>query len=230
MIGILGAMDLEVRTLIERIEGARERSFGAFSFTCGTLSGREVAVAQCGVGKVNAAICAQTLILALKPQLIVNIGVAGALAADLSIGDLVIAESVVHHDADTSSLGDPIGMVSTVNRVYFPCDESAREALLSAARGAGFAARAGRVASGDQFVCDPARKQWILKTFSAHVCEMEAGAIAQTCFVNNVPCAIVRAVSDRADGCASVDFRQFVGQSAEQAMALMSAFLRAGCD
>ncbi len=227
-IGIIGAMEPEVEGLVARLEDKSTECVSGITFYSGILEGKRVAIAKCGIGKVFAAVCAQTMIMKYSPALLVNTGVGGALAPDLKTGDIIIAESLCQHDMDTSAIGDPVGLVSGINRVYFDADRRAVEILLAAAGEMKLAARGGRVATGDKFIASSADKARIVKDFSADACEMEGCAIAQVAFVNGTPFAVVRAISDSADGEATMDYPTFLPiaakHSAELTLALVKAF------
>ena len=160
-IGIIGAMVPEVEGIISKMENKREEGFGGISFTLGEIFGKRVVIARCGIGKVFAALCAQTMILKYSPSLIVNTGVGGAVAADLKTGDVVVAQSLCQHDMDTSAIGDPKGLVSGINIIYFEADKRASEILLSKAKEMGLSARAGRIATGDRFIASKEDKEII---------------------------------------------------------------------
>lgn len=226
MIGIIGAMDIEIELLAQALEGARTERRGCVSFLRGAIEGREVAIARAGIGKVNAAVCAQTMALCYAPSLILNTGVAGALDAGLRVGDVVVGRDVIQHDVDTTALGDPPGFVSTVNALSFACDEDAARALCACAAELNLRATQGRIASGDQFVASSARKAEIVSLFSAAVCEMEAGAIAQVCALNGVRCAVIRSVSDGGDEEAAMSYAEFLPLAARNSAQLVLAFLR----
>ena len=152
-------------------------------------------IACCGgIGKVNAAMAAQLCIDRYHPDLILNAGVAGSFQ-DLSIGTVVLAESFLQHDVDTSPIGDPVGLVSTVNRVEFPTDEPERLADILREQGVDFCT--GKVATGETFMVRGERTNWVAKTFSPALCEMEGGAIAQVCLRNGVKFTALKTVSDR---------------------------------
>ena len=219
-IGIIGAMSVEVEALTLELENRTTESVGGIKFNTGSLFGKKIVIAQCGVGKVFASICAEAMIIKYSPSLIVNTGVGGALAADLCPTDIVIAESLVQHDMDTSPLGDPKGLISGINKVYFDTDRRAVELLSSAAERLGLRAGRGRIASGDKFVADKADKVRIAADFSADVCEMEGAAIAQTAFVNGTPFVVIRAISDSADGSANMDYMEFLPVAAKNSAAL----------
>ena len=225
MIGIIGAMAMEVERLRAQMDIRETVTVSGIDFTVGALGGKDVVVAKCGVGKVYAALCAQTMILRFTPDVILNTGVGGALNPDLKIGDLVVATRTAQHDMDTSALGDPVGLVSGINQIYFPCDEPTVAKIVDAAKSLGVQCAAGTVASGDQFVSDAAQKQRIAVLFGADVCEMEGAAIGHVCTVNAVPYAVIRAVSDQADGEAMVDYPTFAAQAAQTAAAVAARFV-----
>ena len=226
MIGIIGAMQSETEALISRLVSPEKENVSGVAYTRGMLEGQEVVIATCGVGKVFAAICAQTMILRYTPALIINTGVAGSLSKKLGIGDVAVAASLVQHDMDTSPLGDPVGLVSGINKVYFEADASIAARLAACVKEEGANALLGVIASGDQFICDSAKKAWIADTFSAVACEMEGAAIAHVATVNNTPFAVLRAISDEADGEASMDFPTFVRIAAARSVAVLCRFLR----
>ena len=147
-----------------------------------------------GVGKVNAAMSAQLFIDRFHPDWIINAGVAGSFL-DLPIGTIVLAKDFVQHDVDTTAMGDPIGMVSTVDRVDFPTTEPERLSALLTALGTEH--QVGRVATGEVFMTKGSRADWVAKTFSPTLCEMEGGAIAQVCMRNGVKFTALKSVSDR---------------------------------
>ena len=226
MIGIIGAMQLEVEKLISGLEGDTVRMISGRQFHAGRLCGKDVVVVQCGIGKVNAAICAQTMILEYRPTLVINVGVAGSLSPQLGIGDIAVARDLVQYDVDTTAIGDPIGLVSTVNRISFPCAEWAVKMILEQVKAQeGLRGRAVRVASGDRFVADAETKRWIRDTFHADACEMEGGSIAQACFVNGVDCAVIRAISDSTDGDHAMEYDLFCEMAANHSASILMAFL-----
>lgn len=225
MIGILGAMDVEIQGLTARLEQPKERQIGRMRFVEGILHGCEVVIAPCGIGKVNAAACAQAMILAYHPHLMLNVGVGGSLSPDLRYAEIAVARDLVQHDVDTTALGDEYGLVSTVNQVRFPCDERAVGLILEAVAELGIHAQAGTIASGDQFVASRERKDFIVSHFQALCCEMEGGAIAQVCYLNSVPCAVIRSISDNADESSHEDYPQFTARAVRQTEALMERLL-----
>lgn len=226
-IGIIGAMDVEVKELIESMDNIKKEIISGIVYFEGTLHGKNVVVAKCGVGKVHAAVCAQTMILKYKPDAILNTGVAGSLNSDLDIADLVISDNVVQHDMDTSGLGDPVGLISGVNLINIPCSKSLVEKIEQSAKTLERTnVVVGTIASGDQFICNQDRKEYIVKHFDALCAEMEGAAIGHVCFLNNVDFCIIRAISDKADGSAHMDFPTFTLIAAKKSTQLISTFLK----
>lgn len=227
MIGIIGAMKIETEALCNALDRKETACISGITYTTGILEGREVVIATCGVGKVYAAICAQTMILCYHPDLIINTGVGGTLTAELGIGDIAVASALVQHDMDTSAIGDPIGLVSGINKIYFEADEETANKLTRCVLDLGLAAKRGVIASGDQFVASRERKDFITSAFGAIACEMEGAAIAHVATVNAVPFAVLRAISDSADGHATMDFPTFAAAAAKNSVAVLRHFLSA---
>ena len=227
MIGIIGAMQAEIDGLKNEIEDLRTERFGGFEFAVGHIGSHEVAVVRAGVGKVNAAVCTQTLILKYQPEVIINSGVAGSLSPKLNILDVAVATDAVQHDYDTTGLGEPRGALTLGEDlvVELPCDETWRERLLKAAKTVGVHAIPARIASGDRFVTRKEEKQRIVDDFHADACEMEGAAIAQTCYLSGVPCAILRAISDSTDDCHYMEYTTFLPKAVEQLNAILFQLL-----
>lgn len=223
-VGIIGAMDIEVDMLISEMSDRTEIVIGGIRFYSGRLYSKKVVVAKCGIGKVFAAICAQTMILEFSPKIIVNTGVAGALASGIRVMDTVIATSVVQHDMDTSALGDPKGLISGINIVYIDASSEAAKALCEASCEVGASFVQGIIASGDKFISDSQEKAEINACFGALACEMEGAAIGQTCYVNGVPFAVIRAISD-GEG-AEMDYVTFSKMAAEQSSKIVKCFIK----
>ena len=191
MIGLAYAMSGEIQSILDSA-GAK-----LLEKVCG-VSIYEIepglAAYTGGVGKVNAAMSAQLFIDRYHPDWIVNAGVAGSFL-DLPIGTIVLADCFVQHDVDTTPMGDPIGLVSTVNRIDFPTSEPEQAAAILTGLGVEF--RTGKVATGEVFMTKGSRADWVAKTFSPTLCEMEGGAIAQVCLRNGVKFTALKSVSDR---------------------------------
>ena len=225
MIGIIGAMDIEVAALIERLEQPVQRTVSGLVFYSGSLCGRDAVVVRGGVGKVNAAMCAEAMLLCFRPKLVVNVGVAGAMTPGFQIGDIALARDLVQYDVDTTPLGDPIGMVSTVNRVDFPCAPWAVDAIDAAARADGLRVKRIRIASGDRFNDSAEDKRLIVSRFGAEASEMEGCPIAQVCWINGVDCAVIRAISDLTDGEHGAEYARYRDTAVESATRALLAFL-----
>lgn len=226
MIGIIAAMDVEMKSLRSYMENTETEVISGIRFVRGTLEGKDVVTAVCGIGKVFAALCAQTMILHYQPRCIINTGVAGTLTAALTIGSIAVSSAVVQHDMDTSPLGDPVGLISGINKVELPADRLLTGQLSACAKVMGIKTATGVIASGDQFVASAERKAFIVEHFKAIACEMEGAAIGQVCYVNKVPFCVLRAISDSADGSSHMDYPTFVQMAAEQSVALLRRFMR----
>lgn len=222
-IGIIGAMSVEVEALKAKMKNSSTVRVSGIDFCCGELFGKDTVVAQCGIGKVFAAICAQTMIIRFGVSHVINTGVGGTLTDKLSILDIAIADGVVQHDMDTSPIGDPIGLISGINRVVLPTSKSLARVAQSAARELGYGTMCGIVASGDQFISSRERKNFIVDNFGAICCEMEGAAIGHVCYVNGVECLIVRAISDSATGDAQMEYPQMVALAAARSQALVES-------
>ncbi len=223
-IGIIGAMDIEVEQFKREMESPQSETICGTEFVSGKLWGKDTVVAVSGVGKVNAAICTQIMILKFNPSFIINSGVAGGLEPSLNICDVVVADAVVQHDMDTSPLGDPVGYISGLDIVDIPCDRDICQALFHAAKENGIHSLAGKIASGDQFINSNSKKEWLNKTFDAFACEMEAAAIGHVSYKNGVPFGILRSISDNADGSSHVSYTEFVKMAAENLFNVMKSF------
>lgn len=226
MIGILCALEQEIELLLQNIENEEHHKKCGYDYVTGTLLGKKVILCKCGVGKVNAAVCAQTMIFTWPVKLVINSGVAGALREPFEIGDICVATDVVQHDVDTTAVGDPAGFVSTINQTYFRCAEWAVSGILRAAKSIeGVRALPGRIASGDQFVHEQSVKDRIVRLFDASAAEMEGGAIAQVCFINGVDCAVIRVISDSSSGKHNMEYREFMPMAARTSANVVLKFL-----
>lgn len=220
-IGVICAMESEAKILIAALSEKEETKVGAIPFVSGRLGEREVIVAVCGIGKVFAAMCAEAMILRFSPDCIINSGVAGSLSEELAILDLAVSKDLVQHDMDTSPLGDPVGLISGINRIYFEADKALQNEILEKAAALGTRAVLGTIASGDQFIAKKEQKEAILSHFGAIACEMEGAAIAQVAFVNQVPFVVLRAISDSFSGQNEMDYALFAEKAAERGAALL---------
>lgn len=209
-LGIIGAMEEEVETLLGVMEEKTARERAGSTFYEGQLEGLPVVVVQCGVGKVNAALCAQILCDCYGVTHLVNTGIAGSLCGDLDIGDLLVSRDAMYHDFDCVHFGYEYGKVPGMDTVAFPADETMVELAYAAAEAVNPGhTKIGRVASGDQFVAEKAVKEKIIALTGGLCTEMEGAAIAQTAYRNHLPFVILRAISDKADNSAEMDYPTF---------------------
>lgn len=225
MIGIIAAMEKEMAGIETVIENKKIETVSGIKFVSGTVYGKEVVCAVCGIGKVFAAICAEAMIIKYNPDAIINTGVAGTLTDKLSIADVAISTGLVQHDMDTSFLGDPVGLISGINVVEFKADDNTREIIKASVEEIGINYVEGVIASGDQFIADKAVKQRIIDNFGAVACEMEGGSMAQVCYVNKVPFCAIRSISDTADGDPEMAYVDFLEIAAKNSIALTLKFI-----
>ncbi len=226
-LGIIGAMQVEVEILLGRMEEKHERSIAGSVFYEGTLEGNPVVVVQCGVGKVNAAICAQILCDCFAVTHLVNTGIAGSLCADLDIGDLVVSTDAMYHDFDCVHFGYGYGKVPGMDVVSFPADKTMEDYAFQAAEAVNPGhTRRGRIASGDQFVAEKALKTAIIAHTQGLCTEMEGAAIAHTAYRNGIPFVILRAISDKADDSAQMDYPTFERIAAHRCAQVTSAMAK----
>ncbi len=225
-IGIIGAMEEEIVLLQQKATITDTKKIIGLTFYTGTLHNKNIVLVKSGIGKVNAALCAQVLIDHFKVDCIINVGVAGAIYKELRIGDIVISEDAVQHDIDTSVFGDPIGIIPRMEESYFKADKN----LIESAKKCNLTSKAnifvGRIASGDQFISTKEGKQKIWDTVQGYCAEMEGAAIAQTCYLNQVPFVIIRSISDDAENKAHIAYEQFVKIAAANSSELLEKMLR----
>ena len=216
-LGIIGAMTVEVETLKSAMTNLTVTRKAGMEFYDGVLEGLPAVVVQCGVGKVNAAMCAQVLCDCFEVTHLVNTGIAGSLCADLDIGDLVVSKDAMYHDFDVQHFGYEMGEVPGMGVLTFPASETMMEYATSAAESVHPGhVKAGRIASGDMFVAEKTVKENIIAKTHAVCTEMEGAAIAHVAFRNHLPFVILRAISDKADDSAEMDYPTFEAQAAHR--------------
>lgn len=216
-LGIIGAMDIEVATIKEKMENMATHTIAGSAYCEGKLEGMDAVVVQCGVGKVNAALCAQVLCSCFGVDYIVNTGIAGSLNAELDIGDFVISTDAIYHDMDATNFGYSMCQVPGMSVLSFPADKELAALAYGVADGVHPGhVRMGRVATGDQFVADKQLKNKIIENTGAFCTEMEGAAIAHTAWKNSVPFVIIRAISDKADDSAEMDYPTFEAAAAQR--------------
>ena len=197
------------------------------TFCKGVLCGKDVIVVRSGVGKVNAAICAQILAGNFHVDTLINTGIAGSLDARIDIGDMVISADAVHHDMDASAFGDPVGQVPRMDTFTFPADEklAALAKKVNEEVNPEIKTFIGRVATGDQFVASQEVKDRIVNNFQALCTEMEGVGIAHAAYLNKIPYVIIRAISDKADNSAEMDYPTFDKQAIAHSVKLVTNLL-----
>ena len=220
--GIIGAMDEEIASLTEAMTEPQIRAVAGMDFYEGTLDGVDVVIVKCGVGKVNAASCAQILIDLFGVDRIINTGVAGSLDARIDIGDIVVSTEAVQHDMDATALGFAPGEIPYDDVSVFPADDAMRRDAVEAVGAVAPEIQAfeGRVCSGDQFIASRKQKEAIISEFGGMCCEMEGAAIAQVCHLNGTPFVIIRAISDKADDSEEMSYMEFEQAAAERCAAI----------
>ena len=231
MLGIIGAMDIEVNGIIAKMDAPEERVISSLKYTKGIIDGVECVIAKCGIGKVNAAMCAQTMILEYEPDRIINTGIAGSTSNLTHIGSVVIAEKAVQHDFDTTALGDEAGtlFLPQENIIYIPCDKKLCGELEKTCELLGdIDFTTGTIATGDYFVSTKKQRVELNRKFGAVACEMEGGSIGQVCYINKVPFCILRSISDdsTSDDGAHVEYAVFAESAAKKAVEIITAYIR----
>lgn len=222
-LGIIGAMKVEMDGLKAAMTETQSVTYSGVEYISGKIGGVEVVAAMSGVGKVFAAVCAQTMIMKFGIDAMVNIGVGGTLTSELNVLDVAVANGVIQHDMDTSAVGDPVGLISGINIITVPADEKLSALLAECVRDMGSKCVVGTIASGDQFVAAKEKKDEIRSKFDVIAAEMEGGAIGQVCYINNIPFAILRTISDGEGG--GMDYAQFVVKAAEVSIAVVQKFI-----
>lgn len=226
--GIIGAMDPEVTSLQESLTDPKSEIIADMKFVSGKLGQTEAVIVKCGMGKVNAGICAHTLIQKYGCTKIINTGVAGSLDNRIDIGDIVVSTEAVQHDFDVSVIGFQKGEIPYTGLVAFPSDPALHDEAVKAVKATAPEINVfeGRVCSGDQFIASSEQKNKILETFGGLCCEMEGGAIAQVCYLNHTPYVILRAISDKADHSEEMSFEQFAETAAKRCAAIVHVMVK----
>ena len=227
MLGIIGAMEVEVEKLRAKMTETEMKTVAGMNFCKGKLEGKDVVIVRSGIGKVNAGICSQILVDLYQVDGIVNTGIAGSLRNEINIGDLVLSTVAVQHDVDAGGFGYPAGEIPQLGVKEFPADERLLALAEEACREANpdISTFKGRVASGDQFVADKETKERIIENTQAYCTEMEGAAIGQAAYLNKIPYLVIRAISDKADDSAHVDYPTFERQAIRHTVNLVSRMM-----
>lgn len=221
MIGIICAMEIEARKLLSEMNYVSERTISGVKFSSGKIKNTEAVVAVCGVGKVYAALCTEAMILNYAPESILNVGIAGTLSDEYNLFDTVVAETVVQHDMDTTAIGDPAGYLSGIG-TEIRADIGLNNSISAIGLTKGVTIKKSRVASGDRFIGTAEDRKKLREKFSAGICEMEGGAIAQVCYVNGVKFALIRTISDAE----CEDFAAFAEKAADTVADIIAEYLK----
>ena len=226
-IGIIGAMEEEVAILKQEMDIEETVEYASMQFCIGVLCGKNVVIVRSGIGKVNAAICAQILADKFDVKVLINTGVAGSLDAAIDIGDMVISTDLVEHDMDTTIFGDPLGQVPRMDTFSFPAEQILIENAVVANEEANpdIKTFTGRIVSGDQVVSSSEVKEKLVNNIQAKCSEMEGAAIAHAAYLNKISCVIIRAISDKADNSATMDYPTFEKQAIEHSVRLVRNLL-----
>lgn len=209
MLGIIGAMDAEVNEIKSKVKNKTISKYAGVEFVCGEIEDVMVVVAQCSPGKVNASLCTQAMIDKFSVDGIINVGVGCSLSKDVVIKNIVVATDVCQYDIDITALDEPKGFINGVNLIKVPCDKDLSDALARSAISCGERIHRGTIASGDTFIASSELKASIHNDFDALCGEMEGGAIGHTCYVNNVPFAVIRSISDGGNEESAMDYPTF---------------------
>lgn len=227
-IGIIGAMEEEVAKLKENMQIQGTSVIAGMEFCQGICEGQNVVIVRSGIGKVNAAVCTQILCDVFKVNAIINTGVAGSLKNEINIGDIVLSEDALQHDMDATGFGYDPGVIPRMEESVFKGDEMLLKLAQKVCQEVNpdIQVFRGRVVSGDQFISDHDVKQRIVNSFGGFCTEMEGAAIAQTAWLNKIPYLVIRAISDKADGSAEMDYSEFEMKAIEHTVRLMTGMLR----
>lgn len=226
MLGIIGAMDVEVNAIKNKITNKTVTQKAGVEFVCGLIENVMVCVAQCSPGKVNAAICTQAMIDSFDVDKIINVGVGCSLSKDVVIKNVVIATDVCEYDIDITALGEPRGFINGLNVIKVSADRELSEKLARTAITCGEKIHRGTIASGDTFIADSSFKQFLNNEFDAICGEMEGGAIGHTCLANAIPFAVIRSISDGGDESSQIDYPIFKKIAAEISTAIIVEYIK----
>ena len=226
-IGIIGAMELEVEELKSKLVAAKKSEKAGMTFFEGKLNDKDVVIVQSGIGKVNAAACTQILSDIYGVDGVINTGVAGSLRAEINIGDIVVSTDAVEHDMDVTPLGYEKGIIPQMKTSFFEADKTMIEKAVETCKRVNpdIEVYTGRVVSGDQFISDNGVKDNLIKLFKGSCAEMEGAAIAHTAYLNELAYVVIRAISDKADGSAQMDYPEFERQAAKHSAKLVEGLV-----
>lgn len=226
MLGIIGAMDVEVQQIKDKVTNPVITEIAGTEFVCGFIDDIMICVAQCNPGKVNAALCTQAMIDKFDVDKIINIGVACSLSKDVVIKNIVVANDVCEYDIDITALGEPRGYINGLGKIKIETDDEISEKLSEIAINSGETVHRGTIASGDTFIADDDLKSMISTTFNAICGEMEGAAIGHVCNANNIPFAVLRSISDGGDENSLIDYPTFKKIAAEKSTTIILKYIK----
>lgn len=228
MIGVIGAMSVEVQLLIDRMTEIKEIKKARMTFYSGKLEGKDVAVVKCGVGKVNAAVCTQILIDVFNVEAIINTGVAGGLLPEIETGDVVVSSELVEHDMDVTALGYRLGQIPDIDDSVFKADKNLIDLATRCSKEVlkDKNVFVGPIVSGDQFINSSEKVVFLRKAFNGYAVEMEGAAIAHCAYLNNIPFVIIRGISDKADEESNLSFEEFTEMAARNSSEIVCNMIR----
>ena len=231
MIGIIGAMEVEITGLLQEMENVEEIKIFDLVFYKGVLRTKKVVLVRCGIGKVNAGRAATMLIGQFNVNIIINTGVAGGINPNLNIGDIVISDSLIQYDINAQIFGYSLGQMPGVDTSFFKANDNlikiAKEKANQVFKNKNLNVSIGKIGTADKFVDSAHDKAQIAELFNVDCVEMEGGAIAQICYLSDTPFVVIRAISDKADGDAPEVFTEFVDEAAQNSGMLVKAMLEA---
>lgn len=227
IIGVIGAMDEEVSRLKEKMQVKKVEKKAGMEFFEGELAGKDVVIVRSGIGKVNAGICTQILVDDFGVEAVINTGVAGSLKNEINIGDIVLSTDALQHDMDATGFGYEHGVIPRMEQSTFVADKKLVELAkqVNEEVNSDIGTFVGRVVSGDQFISDKAKKDWLVEKFGGYCTEMEGAAIAQAAYLNEIPFLIIRAISDKADNSAEMDYGEFEAKAIEHTVKLVTSMM-----
>lgn len=227
-IGIIGAMDEEVDRLKENMQVEKIEKKAGMEFFAGVLGDKDVVVVRSGIGKVNAGICTQILVDDFQVKSVINTGIAGSLKNEINIGDIVLSKDCLQHDMDATGFGYKVGVIPRMEQSTFIADETLIDLAQQVNKEVNpdITSYLGRVVSGDQFISNNEKKEFLVSEFQGYCTEMEGAAIAQVCYLNEIPFLIIRAISDKADNSATMDYSEFEEKAIEHTVRLVTGMMK----
>lgn len=228
MIGIICALKIEVDGLKALMEDSKSTEKAGLEFISGKIFGKDVVLLESGSGKVNAAVGTQIMIDLYSPEVVINSGIAGSLSKDLMVGDIVISTDCVEHDINRTALEEPRGQIwfTSEKRVDIPADPEVCKKLAGCCQNLGAHVKTGRIATGDMFITYRRQRDFLAMEFGALCCEMEGAAVGHVCYMNKVPFAILRSISDDLKFNKVENYEEFKQLAADRSVKAIKAFIQ----